>query len=643
MSRLAAGLATGVVLSLIAVPFADMAFAQDRQGRQRSGPAAAPRSAPAPTMRSAPSMRQAPVVRQAPVMRQAPMQAAPRMAPPRAQPRFAAPQRSGPTIQRSMPAARVERRDMRIQRQQAQQPARVQQRMQTQRELRDLRRTERALQRQQAVTPRAVQQNTERLQNLQSRRGRLTRIEQRELRQLRRAERQQGPQQAIQANPQRLQQLQQQRQRSRLTREERRELRNLRRAERQQGLQGPQQQAIQTNPQRLQQLQQQRQRGQLSREERRELRQLRRAERQQFGIGGGPRAAQRAFAEGRFASNFRARHDRHSARWAARHAWRLGLLASYVPWYGPIYWPYAYDDIFYYTFWPTAYEPGYWAYVYDDFFDGVFFPYGAPYVEYEYAGPYAPYARGTTGTAPSRGTPSRSARPARDACAEQANSITAWPFDQIAQTVQLNDEQHRLLEDLKKASAEAAARFKEACPDNVPMTPPGRLQAMIMRLQATLDAVKTVRPAMEAFYNALSDEQKARFNEIGPRIAQQRQRAPGAQQTAQAACSGDKVGLSSLPIDQIENVVQPTDAQADALDRLDEALQKAVDTLNQVCPTTIPQTPVGRLEVMEQRLEAMIAAANTVRPALDDFYAALSSEQKAKFNRLGRDTAQAGR
>jgi hypothetical protein len=43
---------------------------------------------------------------------------------------------------------------------------------------------------------------------------------------------------------------------------------------------------------------------------------------------------------------------------------------------------------------------------------------------------------------------------------------------------------------------------------------------------------------------------------------------------------------------------------------------------------------------MQQRLEAMIAAANAVRPALEDFYASLSNEQKANFNRLDRQTAQ---
>jgi hypothetical protein len=39
---------------------------------------------------------------------------------------------------------------------------------------------------------------------------------------------------------------------------------------------------------------------------------------------------------------------------------------------------------------------------------------------------------------------------------------------------------------------------------------------------------------------------------------------------------------------------------------------------------------------MEKRLEAMMQAANLVQPALDEFYATLSSEQKARFNTLGQ-------
>ena len=36
----------------------------------------------------------------------------------------------------------------------------------------------------------------------------------------------------------------------------------------------------------------------------------------------------------------------------------------------------------------------------------------------------------------------------------------------------------------------------------------------------------------------------------------------------------------------------------------------------------------------------MVDAANTVKPALENFYASLSSEQKARFNRIGQQMAR---
>jgi hypothetical protein len=468
----------------------------------------------------------------------------------------------------------------------------------------------------------------------------------------------------------RVQQLQSQR---RLSGTERRELRTLQRTERQNARQNiqtgaPTQAASQTaQQQRIQQLQSQQR---LSRAEQRELRQLQRDERQnarQQQQQNQPAAAAAAsttpralrtqavsaqqVAQGRFASaqalnasnaNGR-RAGRRAALLAARTAWQLGLLAPYVPWRGPVYWPYAYNDVFYYTFWPDAYDPGYWAYAYDDFFDGVFFPDGAPYVEYAGEGPYVgPYSSATTGSAPARAsTPGRLIQATRDFCADQAKGVTSWPLEKIADAVQPNAEQRQLLDDLHKASAQAAAQLKEACPDSVPMTPPGRLAAMIQRLQATDQAIQTVKPALEAFYNSLSDEQKARFNEVGPQLAKQAGPRTAAKTEAQADCSAEKAGLSNLAVNRIEQAVRPNDAQGAALDKLDAALEKAVDILRDACPNTTPMTPVGRLEVMQKRIEALLAAANEVRPALEEFYAALSDEQKAKFNRLGRQTAQA--
>jgi hypothetical protein len=383
-----------------------------------------------------------------------------------------------------------------------------------------------------------------------------------------------------------------------------------------------------------------------------EARQSRRAARQ-------PRVTPQAAAENRFAGPFL--HDRAGSdqwlrarreHWAASEAWRHHIRAAFIPWFGAIYWPYAYLDIFDYTFWPYAYDDGYWAFAYDDFFAGIFFPYGAPYVDDAYSGPYDTY--GTRGGVPSgsragarmqtRTAPIGVISPAaRQLCEQPGTGVTAWPIEQIVDTVQPNEEQRALLDDLKNAAARAAEVFRNTCPTTVPMTPVGRLQAIVGRLQATLDAVHIVRPPLEKFYHSLSDEQKARFNGMEAGVEQQARtayaetRGETAADQQTNACATAKPGLADLPIDRIDEVVRPTGNQEDALDRLSDATQKAVSILQAACPNSTPLTPVGRLEATEQRLNAMLTAAKTIKPALEDFYSSLNNEQKARFNMLDRN------
>ena len=350
-----------------------------------------------------------------------------------------------------------------------------------------------------------------------------------------------------------------------------------------------------------------------------------------------PQAAQ----QGRFAARFAARAQGvqganarvGTAAVAPRRAWSRGLRAAFVPWYGPVFWPYAYSDVFDYAFWPSGYDDGYWAYAYDDFFDGVFWGEAGPPPDYGYAlaSPNAPAAH-----------PSYAA--VQELCTQPGTGITAWPFAEINSKVGLNADQKQLLDQVRSSGQKAATVFKTSCPagNAFPMTPPGRLQAITLRLGATLEAVQTVRPAMETFYDSLSDEQKERFNEIGPK--QPKDNAAASQASAQDAksCSEPKPGLTNLPIERIEDAVKPTDAQEAGLKQLEDATAKAVSTMQAACPEDTPITPPGRLEAMEKRLRAMIDAANTVKPALNDFYASLSSEQKARFNRIGRELAQSG-
>jgi len=379
-------------------------------------------------------------------------------------------------------------------------------------------------------------------------------------------------------------------------------------------------------------------------QERQQLQNLR-AEQQRQRLGAVPtsragRVSAEAARQGRFAAPFQSRAASSQARperTAPRLAWRRGHPASFVAWAGPVFWPYAYNDLFYYAFWPNAYDDGYWAYAYDDFIDAMFWDYGSPDAAYAYASPQI------------GGTPRRSAARQRAAARTgvqpcDADSITAWPFDEITAALRPTNDQQALLAELKDAAAQAATAFKAACPADFSLTPPGRLQAMIARLEATREALRRVHPALARFYDSLSDEQKARFNAIGPRVATARARtegaAPGNGDTA--SCGGPKPGLTNLPIERIEDAVRPNDQQQRALDRLSKATEKAVAILQDACPDDIPQTPVGRLEAMERRVDAMLQAARTVQPALQDFYASLGNEQKARFNTLGRETARRG-
>ncbi|WP_312014518.1 Spy/CpxP family protein refolding chaperone [Bradyrhizobium sp. AUGA SZCCT0283] len=347
-------------------------------------------------------------------------------------------------------------------------------------------------------------------------------------------------------------------------------------------------------------------------------------------------AAMQAAARGRFAAQFRS-NDALQARaaltarengWAPRHAWRRGHRAAFVAWLGPVFWPYAYSDIFEYTFWPTAYDPGYWAYAYDDFVDTVFWGTDSPYSAYaRYPEPGAAITDFRA-----RGRASVSPRTLRQLCADPDKGVTAWPIAEITRAVRPTPEQRALLDELKAAAAKAADVFKESCADSYAMTPPGRLRAMTNRVSATLNAVKIVRPALEQFYNSLNDEQKARFNALGPNIGERSQQQEA---NAQAEGCGDpKSSLTQLPIERIEAVVRPAGEQKEALDRLSDVTKKAVAGLQAACPDDVPLTPIGRLDAMEKRLKAMLEAADWVQDALDKFYAALSNEQKARFNTL---------
>ncbi|MGX1063740.1 exonuclease VII large subunit [Bradyrhizobium diazoefficiens] len=300
-------------------------------------------------------------------------------------------------------------------------------------------------------------------------------------------------------------------------------------------------------------------------------------------------AAARAAERGRFAERFREQASAQTqaalvarqSGWAPRQAWRHRHPAVFVAWLGPVFWPYAYSDIFDYTFWSYAYEPGYWAYAYDDFVDTVFWGGDSPYAAYASINPYDyPQAGGSR----ARQRASVSPQTLQQLCGTPDKGVTAWPLADIARAVRPTPEQRALLDQLKTAAANAAGVFKDSCADTYALTPPGRLRAMMNRVSATLEAVKIVRPALENFYNSLSDEQQARFNALGPNVGD---RSPPQQQASGEGCGDPKSGLTQLPIQRIEAVLHPAGKQKEALDRLSEATAKGVEGLQAACPNDV--------------------------------------------------------
>ena len=85
-------------------------------------------------------------------------------------------------------------------------------------------------------------------------------------------------------------------------------------------------------------------------------------------------------------------------------------------------------------------------------------------------------------------------------------------------------------------------------------------------------------------------------------------------------------------LDRLERLTGPKEAQRAAFDKLVDAAEAARDTVRGACPSDDrPVTLPGRLAGAEKRLTALLEAIRTLRPPLEEFYASLSEEQKARL------------
>ncbi len=330
------------------------------------------------------------------------------------------------------------------------------------------------------------------------------------------------------------------------------------------------------------------------------------------------------FSKKNFFSNSKFAGPHHRDRWHGHDHWQR--------WSGPVFWPYFVGDYFCYGFWPGDCADVYWGYGPDVIMWSAFWPSGVYYDEAAASEAAdtgdiyrAPSRTGDNGPAPAR-KPDMAA--IAETCAGFAPGVSDLPIGKLEGIIDATNEQRNALEDLKAAVAQASGILKGACPSEPPLTPVARLDAMQHRLQAMQQANVVIKAPFVRLFGLLSEQQKRRLEAVA-KPAQQPQRAKKMDVTQ--LCTG-QAGFTNVPTDQISNTLTLSPEQQQELDKLKAASAKASEELGTSCPTSMPDTLDARLDAAQQRVAALIGAVDTVRPAVRDFYASLTDEQKAALS-----------
>jgi hypothetical protein len=286
---------------------------------------------------------------------------------------------------------------------------------------------------------------------------------------------------------------------------------------------------------------------------------------------------------------------------------------------GPLFWPQVYYyELFGYLFPPNGNEEAvsspFWTYGYDDLVGGLFWPYFGFSVQIL----------------------ERRAEALARLCVERADNVVAFPSEQIKQNVQPTADQQAKLDGVQAATTMAGKAFKSSCSTEMALTPVSRLDSLANRLNALALAMNPVRGPLQSFYDSLGDNQKAKLDAMGRtsnRGAQgARDRETGVDASLAQLCNNENSRAIGDQTDEIEKALHPDETQSHALESLHDAWNRAADLIRGSCPSEAPVTMPGRMEAAQKRLQALLDATKTVRPALVTFYGLLTDEQKARFN-----------
>jgi len=203
--------------------------------------------------------------------------------------------------------------------------------------------------------------------------------------------------------------------------------------------------------------------------------------------------------------------------------------------------------------------------------------------------------------------------------------------ERIGREIRPTAAQRPLLQKLGGALAMASGFLAKLCPKEIPPQPVARLQLMETQIEELIMALDIIGQPLREFEQSLSRSQQARFAAVvsTPTAADHSNRS----ENIAPACGPTQTAVD-WSIEQIDQSVQPSDVQRDALVNIKQAFGRAASDLDAHCPTSLPRTAVARLELTEARLDAAWQAMLSIEAAIANFETRLSDEQRVRLDAM---------
>jgi hypothetical protein len=219
--------------------------------------------------------------------------------------------------------------------------------------------------------------------------------------------------------------------------------------------------------------------------------------------------------------------------------------------------------------------------------------------------------------------------PRQDPSLCQASFDPRAVIGRISNEVKLTADQSQLLQRLGGAFGAASGYLAKSCSKEIPAQPVARLKLIESQLEELSMALNIVRQPLLEFEQSLNTDQQSRLAVASSQGSLDRRTQSG--NIASGCGSPSAIDWS---INEINQSVQPTTAQRDALEDVRRSFNDAEHDLETHCPTTIPATALNRLDMIQARLDSTWRATLSIQVALANFEAELNDTQKVRFDAM---------